>query len=641
MESSNEEREDAHICWEGRGIDLTASVEDLDEASPSVKFFDYTWSVRWKDVHRNCDLCVELKALFQQPWVMQRISQADSPSFLVHVLGDIRLKHVRLQVFDPSPLHSISLIPSVLTRHVDANLQDLHIMKWWIKDCQVGHAESRVDQHTSRNFPLKVINCVSGKLCYIEPDTPYICLSYVWGPTSPTVNPLPDVAQTLPKTIADAMWVALELEIPYLWVDRYCIDQTNDSEKQYLIQRMNVIYSDAALTIVAAAGDGPHHGLPGINHTYRPSPAIITRPSSLEYMAIHEPMLELSGSTWGTRAWTFQEYYLSRRRLIFTDTQVYLTCKTRHYIESFTVENEDSPTTDNSNPGILAIFENTFYFDPESTKVGEISGLYERLQEYYQRTLSYPEDIIQAFLGIVHDFGMAPGTDPLLATQVHGLPVFYRREPMVASPSATFARSLSWSISVENKTWDIPTTRSMLFPSWSWACIKANRHKASVGHLHFELNSDIVSQQEDIRIWITCNSGDRIDLNDYITRIEHHNNADIGKCIHIKTWTTPCQVEVANGEHSVSGFAEGYVRLDYPKLRPKDDVVTIYLGIKQFSTRASFVALIAEKSGPETYRRIGLYNSYSNLHADGQDLQSFLNASCPSTDWELRTISLV
>jgi hypothetical protein len=317
------------------------------------------------------------------------------------------------------------------------------------------------------------------------------------------------------------MWVALELEIPYLWVDRYCIDQTNDAEKHHLIQNINIIYSDTALTIVAAAGDGPHHDLPGINHTYRPSQITIVRPSGLEYIAIHEPFSELSGSTWSTRAWTFQGYYLSRRRWIFTDTQMYLTCKTRHHIESFTLENEENFTTDNSNPSILAILKHASYFDPESRRIDEISDLFRQPREYYIRDLSYREDIIKAFLGVVHGFGQSPGVDPLLGAHIHGLPIFYLRRLMVTSPTAVFASGSSWSIAHANEMRDISANKSTVFFSWIWPCIKADRRKASVGKLYFMFTPDDVSYQDGISVWVTRNTDGRIDLDHYIGGAEH------------------------------------------------------------------------------------------------------------------------
>jgi Heterokaryon incompatibility protein (HET) len=65
------------------------------------------------------------------------------------------------------------------------------------------------------------------------------------------------------------MHVTVSLGMEYLWVDRYCIDQSNKQNKHRQIQQMDLIYSAAQLTIIAAAGEDLNLGLPGINGTMR------------------------------------------------------------------------------------------------------------------------------------------------------------------------------------------------------------------------------------------------------------------------------------------------------------------------------------------------------------------------------------
>jgi hypothetical protein len=50
-----------------------------------------------------------------------------------------------------------------------------------------------------------------------------------------------DVVSDLPKTIVDSMDVAECLEIQYLWVDRYRIDQQDREEKFHQIQQMDAV----------------------------------------------------------------------------------------------------------------------------------------------------------------------------------------------------------------------------------------------------------------------------------------------------------------------------------------------------------------------------------------------------------------
>ncbi|KAK0723353.1 heterokaryon incompatibility, partial [Lasiosphaeria miniovina] len=129
----------------------------------------------------------------------------------------------------------------------------------------------------------------------------------------------------LPLVIRDAVTVAKRLEILYLWVDRYCIDQTNETELAAQIKLINLIYGCTLVTIFAAAGEGPEHGLPGITKgrdEYRQPCAKIgdqlfswTMPSAPELVA---------KSKWNTRGWTYQEIVFSKSQLILTDDQAFL-----------------------------------------------------------------------------------------------------------------------------------------------------------------------------------------------------------------------------------------------------------------------------------------------------------------------------
>ena len=72
-----------------------------------------------------------------------------------------------------------------------------------------------------------------------------------------------------PKTITDTIALAVQLGISYIWVDRYCIPQDDEDRKRALISKMGLIYSCATLTVIAAAGENPESGLPGVETTKR------------------------------------------------------------------------------------------------------------------------------------------------------------------------------------------------------------------------------------------------------------------------------------------------------------------------------------------------------------------------------------
>jgi hypothetical protein len=77
------------------------------------------------------------------------------------------------------------------------------------------------------------------------------------------------ILQNAPKLIGDSIDATLRLKFRYLWIDRYCIDQSDDLSKDTQIGQMDLIYAHAQLTIIAEAGEDPKNGLPGVRVTMR------------------------------------------------------------------------------------------------------------------------------------------------------------------------------------------------------------------------------------------------------------------------------------------------------------------------------------------------------------------------------------
>ncbi|KAH4354399.1 hypothetical protein HBH99_256890 [Parastagonospora nodorum] len=98
------------------------------------------------------------------------------------------------------------------------------------------------------------------------------------------------------------MHVAIELGIPFLWVDRYCIDQNNWQQKHTIIRNMDKIYSGADLTIISSVGEDPHHGLPGVRGTPRQSQFLL-QGEFCTYIGAPAIKEEIEKSKWSSRGW--------------------------------------------------------------------------------------------------------------------------------------------------------------------------------------------------------------------------------------------------------------------------------------------------------------------------------------------------
>lgn len=131
------------------------------------------------------------------------------------------------------------------------------------------------------NDDFRVIDLLRRCLIRAQPEHEYAALSYVWGGVKienyqTTLENLPSRERdgafdpqrlSLPETIVDSMILASQLKIRYLWIDALCIVQNDAQSKHRFISNMDVVYLNAYLTIVAAAGNDATAGLSGVSKT--------------------------------------------------------------------------------------------------------------------------------------------------------------------------------------------------------------------------------------------------------------------------------------------------------------------------------------------------------------------------------------
>lgn len=313
-------------------------------------------------------------------------------------------------------------------------------------------------------------------------DLRFIALSYVWGPKlyfrlqtnnfdQSILDGSLDTAG-LPPTILDSMELARLIGFQFIWVDALCIIQDSIPDKVYQIQRMADIYLSAFMTIVAAAGDGPERGLPGVAESPRkgeqrevvvvpPSPenqglsvvnCLKTYPSSYgEYYTNGQESIDIS--KWSHRAWTLQELALSHRSLIFTDEQVFWACHQGYFCEESHFEV----------PGFRVEHFNTsvHWLIPQGlgSPGRDTWNQYARLvNDYTRRDITYDGDVFNAFDAIRQMFERRIGTEFLW-----GL------------PCPLFELGLMWDTEHGVKRREALSTLPMTslqkqvpFPTWSW-----------------------------------------------------------------------------------------------------------------------------------------------------------------------------
>jgi hypothetical protein len=227
--------------------------------------------------------------------------------------------------------HSDWLVPY---RRLNRESIDFSVLKKWIHGCQRMHLNycmgaSSLVTDSKKELPMfRLIDCRTREIAVTPRNVEYVALSYVWGrqiggdPPSDHSQLHTDLPTKLPNTIEDAMKVTISLGYRYLWVDKYCIYHHADhNELQAQLATMNIIYSGACVTVIAAAGDDASFGLPGVGSRSRIAHNSITINGSTWVSGYRDTLAPVSLSVWATRGWvSLQSLYcrilLIRRRPI-------------------------------------------------------------------------------------------------------------------------------------------------------------------------------------------------------------------------------------------------------------------------------------------------------------------------------------
>lgn len=215
----------------------------------------------------------------------------------------------------------------------------------WLDFCDLSHGGKchHLPEHQRIRScgNLHFIDVQRGCLVKLPSTTRYFALSYVWGQLQNILQTQKETLEhmereasistetpNLPETVRDAMRLLHGLGERYLWVDRLCIIQHDDENKNLHISKMDSIYANAYCTIVAADGKDANSGLPGVGFGSQP------RNFRQRFVRFTKSTLQSDTSmfeSWkgphATRAWTFQEMYLSRRCIIFSKNTVYWNCQ--------------------------------------------------------------------------------------------------------------------------------------------------------------------------------------------------------------------------------------------------------------------------------------------------------------------------
>lgn len=417
----------------------------------------------------------------------QKARVAANPSIVVAVVrgrSDGSLKRIQLNEAVSSGLivpvaQDFSLQTSTMSslsykgRIVSKSHANFNLVASWIEECN----EPESDVHSrcrsrpkKRNFLSRVIDCWTRQIVPLAQDLEYLALSYVWGnkatdaATYQTLQLGYSVPLPAPQTVEDAMSVVRSLGKRYLWVDRFCMWQSENKHLQ--IQNMDQIYRNALTTIVAVDADSAESGLRGVSSPRRAQFRFRTDAGILVSTLPHVS-LPLSSSTWVTRGWTYQEALLSRSCLFFTKDQVYFACKA--HLRSEAVEQlpitHDAWVRETLGPRLMSYTDNVHF---TTTSRYEQPFFYQHIKEYTSRSLSFDSDALNALKGIIasgkeHTYWGIP------FTHSRRVPACWQKVSAERSECA-FAQGLAW-IGKRLPPGGGPIRRRKDFPTWSWTSL--------------------------------------------------------------------------------------------------------------------------------------------------------------------------
>lgn len=264
----------------------------------------------------------------------------------------------------------------------------------------------------------------------------------------------------IPKTYHDAITVAQELGIPFLWIDSLCIvqDDTDDWEREAL--RMTSVYENAVVTLSAAWGTNSDAGC---FHKYHP-PLIIEVKQQDDsesngkdairrlYFRPHPDLARyVSNAPLNRRAWTLQEVILSRRTIIFAEDQLYWLCSS--LFDSEDRLQDGLRFSDNLfEPALHLPTLGLYTRQPDRPSYELYDSWHTTVQNYSARSLTFSKDKLAALAGVTQMFAKVTKDIPILGLW-----------------KSDICRDLLWQVppGIHGRL-DSEAIRVLNLPSWSW-----------------------------------------------------------------------------------------------------------------------------------------------------------------------------
>jgi hypothetical protein len=227
---------------------------------------------------------------------------------------------------------------------------------------------------------------------------------------------------------------------------------------------MNLVYSKAHITIVAAAGSAATSGLPGVS-TFPRVTQMETQVGGCTFLELPSFLASMRESIWTQRGWTYQEGLLSTRCLVFTDRGMFYHCRAGHSDECIDLLLPRKTTGFMKSYGRnnIRLEQSCGLQELFTAEIRDKDQLESCIMEYTKRHLSFSTDSLDAFLGVLGDYEKQMTSPTSANSEVPGKAPTTIPRHIWGLPLRDGTPTLEWHHSTTSKC------RRPDFSSWSWA----------------------------------------------------------------------------------------------------------------------------------------------------------------------------
>jgi hypothetical protein len=460
-----------------------------------------------------------------------------------------------------------------------SSAKTLATVQRWIKKCDEGHDCMR---HSNQKLPRRVLDVRNNRIKLRETTSAdhgakYACLSHCWGTPSTEIMRVCTTPATimsyyedipfdiLPRTFKDAVSFTRDLDVPFLWIDSFCIIQNEPGKKDWYEQSGNManIYQNAYVTLAAAVSKNPTGGCytredSPLEHKIGKPVAAVHYSDGTESDVFARRMFRHDANSLPLlkRGWVYQERILSPRIVYFAGEELVWECH-----ESIDCECGGDGLEDRFERIRISDLGEDRVIGPCHQHPKPMRLWYQIVHDYKALSLSHGSDMLPGLSGIAKVFQERIGDE-----YVAGM---WRR---------TLLSNLLWYFMEEEEEKRVadPEERPWTAPSWSWAS------RACTSKVHFlpvtsELAEvkDVVCQPSGADPTGELESDAHLTLVTAAVPVTLERGPDTPKSPYTIRLDNDFTISPTSNSHSwsVSGLGTGYLDLDESKpLQPHDSV---------------------------------------------------------------------